>query len=537
MSHEDSLPKSIELYQKALTQSESINYIKGIAKSSNRLGFSYTGQSKLAEATGLFYKGLKNAELIKDTSTSSSSYFGLGLVMYNMNNWEEAIAYFTKSLLLDKSIARKSTTEYLLALCLTELDQINKAKIHFLESKKYAELTENTGRLIEIRLALNNLKGNQKKDHSILTEYDSIHQYFMNSGEKVGEAYTLMGKANYFISISNYEQAQVHANQALNKVNDLDIIYPLQSILTTVTKAEYLNGNYQAAYDHNIEFQKIRDSIQGINAAAKVTLMHADYEFDKSRKILDDKIKSQNKQRIIWIVVAAVLALVVFSIFYLLKRVSKERKKSDALLLNILPAETALELKKNGKASAKAHKNVTIVFADIKGFTKIASGLSADVVVEMLDIYFGEFDQIMENYNLEKIKTIGDAYMFVNGLDGDSKSLVNAIDASRAMLEKSKALTNAMQEKYNTFFTFRFGLHIGEVVSGVVGSKKYAFDIWGDAVNIAARMEENSEPGRLNLSEVAYLNVREKYEFEARGKIEAKNRGRINMFYLIGPKL
>ena len=502
----------------------------------NRLGYSYIGQSKLTEATGHFYKGLKSAELINDTSKMSSSLFGLGLVMYSMNNWEEGITYFTKALNYTKDNRHKSNIEYLLALCYIELKEVNNGKIHFLESKKFAEQNQNQSRLMEIRLALNNIKGSKEQDKAILTEYKKIYRYFINNKVWVGVSYALKGMAEYSIAIGEYDIAQTYANEALVEAKKINVIYPLQSILTTVTKAEYLNKNYEAAYRHNIEFQEIRDSVLGINAAAKVALMTADYAFDKSKKVFEDKIEAQNKQRIIWIIVATLLTLVVFSIFYLLKRVSKERKKSDKLLLNILPAQTALELKKYGKASAKSHKEVTIVFADIKGFTRIAAGLSADVIVEMLDIYFGIFDQITEDYNLEKIKTIGDAYMFVGGLDGSPNSLNNAIDASLEMIRKTESMLDEMNDKYKTSFTFRFGLHIGEVVSGVVGSKKYAFDIWGDAVNIAARMEENSEPGRLNVTEETYNKVQEKYSFEARGAIEAKNRGKIKMFYLHGPK-
>ena len=533
---EDSLQYAIDIYTLSLNKSNDLQYINGIVTSCNNLGYAYTNQSKLAKASGYFYSALKNAELIQDTTQISSSLFGLGLVMYNMNNWDDAILYFTKALahiqVKKKHALQTSKTQYLLGLCYFELDQREMARKYFLESKKNAVLIEDDQSAHEIRLALNNLVNDVHEREKVLLEYNELYKFFVEKGERVGIAYTLNGMARHYILKEDYSDAVYYSNKSLIEAKKLNIIYPLQSILKTVTQAEFLNENYKLAYFHNMELQQIRDSIQGINAASKVTLMQADYEFDKSKKSFNDKIAAQKKQRRIWTIVAAVMTLIVLSIFYLLKKVSKEQKKSEKLLLNILPLETAKELKKYGKAKAKTHKEVAIVFADIKGFTQISSQLSADVIVEMLDIYFSEFDNIIEEFNLEKIKTIGDAYMFAGGLDNDPRCTVNAVNASLAMLKKIETIGDRMKQKYGINLTFRFGMHIGEVVSGVVGEKKYAFDIWGDAVNVAARMEENSEPGKLNITEQTYLKVEDLYHFEPRGEIEAKNRGKIKMYYL-----
>lgn len=534
-SYEDSLQKAIDIYEEALEKSHKIQYTKGVLISSNNLGYAYTGQSNLAKATGHFYIGLKNAEILEDSVEMSSSLFGLGLVMYNMNNWDDAIHYFSKVLTFVQSRennSKVSGTKYLLGLCYTETNQTSLAELCFLESLEIAKTGKDHQRCVEIRLALNNLKNNEVSNAEVLLEYENLYESFKENNTTVGIAYALNGMAKYHLNQKKYDEAVVYANKSLEEAKKLSVIYPLQSILKTVTKAEFLNNNYQSAFLHNLELQKVNDSIQGIKASAQVTLMRADYDFDKSRNEYKAEISQQNKQRMVLTAVVLFLALIVLSIFYLLRKVSKERKKSEKLLLNILPLKTAQELKLYGKAKAKTHQEVAIVFADIKGFTRISSELSADVVVEMLDVYFSAFDHIVEEFKLEKIKTIGDAYMFAGGLDDPQGCVENAVNASLKMLQTVEKIEADMMQKFGTCFSFRFGMHVGEVVSGVVGEKKYAFDIWGDAVNIAARMEENSETGKLNVTEKTYSIVKDLYQFEARGAIEAKNRGKIFMYFL-----
>ena len=211
----------------------------------------------------------------------------------------------------------------------------------------------------------------------------------------------------------------------------------------------------------------------------------------------------------------------------------EEKKKSDALLLNILPAEIADELKKFGKSYARKHEQVTILFADIKGFSSIAENLSADELVTQLDECFRAFDNIVEKHGLEKIKTIGDAYVCACGLpkpvpDNASKTLMAALD----MLDfiKGFGLTKKIQNL--PAFEFRVGIHTGPVITGVVGLKKFTYDIWGDAVNMAARMEQHGEAGKINISGFTYQLVKDKFTCIHRGKIEAKNKGEVDMYFV-----
>ncbi len=210
-----------------------------------------------------------------------------------------------------------------------------------------------------------------------------------------------------------------------------------------------------------------------------------------------------------------------------------EQKRSEKLLLNIFPKDIAEELKNTGKSDARLHENVTVLFADIKNFTIVSEGLSPQVLVQLLDSYFQRIDRIIKKHGLEKIKTIGDAYLAASGVPYTNKATVeNVIDAA-IEIQKSTATYKAEQKaKGEPFFDFRIGINTGTVVAGVVGEQKYAYDIWGDAVNIAARIEENSEPGRINVSQSTFELIKDIFICEARGKIPAKNKGEIEMFWV-----
>ena len=214
---------------------------------------------------------------------------------------------------------------------------------------------------------------------------------------------------------------------------------------------------------------------------------------------------------------------------------TNEKKKSDDLLLNILPRETATELKNFGKTSARRYNSVTILFSDIKSFSAIAETLSPEDLVSELDFIFKKFDEVSLKYNLEKIKTIGDAYMAVGGLPENNKATPkDVVEASIEMLEFIKDLIEIRKQQVRQFFEIRIGIHTGPVIAGVVGDIKFQYDIWGDTVNLAARMEQNSEPGKVNISHATYNLVKDSFNCIYRGKIRAKNMGDVDMYFVEG---
>lgn len=214
-----------------------------------------------------------------------------------------------------------------------------------------------------------------------------------------------------------------------------------------------------------------------------------------------------------------------------------EKQKADELLLNILPAKIAEILKRGEDIEPRHYDSVTIMFADFAGFTRLAEASEPRTLVNDLNQYFSAFDEIIETHNLEKLKTIGDAYMCAGGLPEENRS--HPVDACRAALDIQAfmARVNAQREKMRLApWGLRIGIHTGPVMAGVVGKKKFTYDIWGDAVNIAARMESSGEAGRIALSESTYHRVKDQFACSHRGPVEAKNKGVLETYFLDGAK-
>jgi class 3 adenylate cyclase len=208
----------------------------------------------------------------------------------------------------------------------------------------------------------------------------------------------------------------------------------------------------------------------------------------------------------------------------------KEQTKADNLLLNILPPEIATRLKDGEETIADHFENVTVIFTDIVGFTNLASLISATTIVKLLNLLFSRFDALLDHYNVEKIKTIGDSYMLAAGIPKPSKD--HALQAA--------SFTFAMQNELRQFvastgypISMRVGMHCGSVVAGIIGTKKFVYDLWGDTVNIASRMESHGEPGRIHCSESVYEELRDIYKFEERGTIDVKGKGKMKTYFLV----
>lgn len=207
----------------------------------------------------------------------------------------------------------------------------------------------------------------------------------------------------------------------------------------------------------------------------------------------------------------------------------REKHKSEELLRNILPADTAEELKTFGFAKARRYEQVTVMFSDFKGFSQIAAKLEPEELVAEIDFCFAQFDRIMETHGLEKIKTIGDAYLCVGGLgQGGADAAVQVVEAALDI----QAFMQGLQQAKKPFFQARIGIHTGPVVAGIVGIKKFAYDIWGDTVNIANRMETHGEVGMVNISQATYQLVSQQFECIRRGQIPVRGQGEMEMYFV-----
>jgi class 3 adenylate cyclase len=215
----------------------------------------------------------------------------------------------------------------------------------------------------------------------------------------------------------------------------------------------------------------------------------------------------------------------------------EEKKKTDELLHNILPHETAVELIESGQAKTRHYESVSVLFSDFKGFTQLSEKLEPNALVNQLDEYFKLFDSNTVKFGIEKIKTIGDAYMCAAGLpNASSNHAQDLVGFAFTMLESVEQLNSRNAEKGLPNWQLRIGIHSGPVIAGVVGDKKFAYDIWGDTVNIASRMESSGSVGQINISEATHVLISDQYECEARGKIKAKNKGSMDMFFVLNSK-
>jgi adenylate cyclase len=212
---------------------------------------------------------------------------------------------------------------------------------------------------------------------------------------------------------------------------------------------------------------------------------------------------------------------------------TREKEKTDELLANLLPKDTVDELKNTGKASSQKFDMATVLFSDIQGFTKIAEQMNPDKLIDELDNVFFHFDSVVEKYNIEKIKTIGDAYMCAGGIP--YKNRTNPVEVVLAALEMQEYMRQLKQKDVN-IWDLRIGVHTGAVIAGVVGHKRMSYDIWGDTVNTASRMESSGQPGKVNISGHTYEMVKDFFICEYRGKMPVKYKGDIDMYFVKGIK-
>jgi class 3 adenylate cyclase len=322
-------------------------------------------------------------------------------------------------------------------------------------------------------------------------------------------------------------------------------------IFYNLSELDSAQGNYQQSLMHYKMYITARDSLYNEENTKKIVQSEMQYAFDKKESLekkeqeKKDAVakKELQKQKLVrngFVGGFAVVLLFAGVFFTQRNKIKKGKKRSDELLLNILPEEVANELKEKGSADAKQFDDVTVMFTDFKNFTQISEKLSPAELVAEIHTCFKAFDNIIGKHNIEKIKTIGDSYMCAGGLP--VANTTNATDVVNAAMQIQKFMQEHLQQRKNEgkeVFEIRIGINTGPVVAGIVGVKKFAYDIWGDTVNIASRMESSGEAGKVNISGSTYELVKDlpagkagKFTFTHRGKIQAKNKGEIDMYFV-----
>jgi class 3 adenylate cyclase len=354
-------------------------------------------------------------------------------------------------------------------------------------------------------------------------------------------AITYEGKGDIKAAISAFNEAQQISKE-------IGASYELKDAYQGLAENYSEVNDYRNAYTYRTLFSNIKDTLYNAEMDKRLEAQTLSYEIEKKQgqivllekdqELKDLQLQRQKAIRNATLLTGALLLLLIGGLFnryrYVRKTskiIAEEKERSEKLLLNILPYETAEELKAKGSATPKHYDIVSVLFTDFKGFTKIAEKLTPQELVEELNQCFIAFDKIIDKYGLEKIKTIGDAYMCAGGIPALNQN--NPIDIVKAGLEIREFMDNLRKEREaqgKDYWELRIGIHTGPVVAGVVGKNKFAYDIWGDAVNTASRMESSGIPGQVNISGDTYEYIREHFHCNHRGKIDAKNKGQIDMY-------
>ncbi len=529
--HED-FPNALKNQYAALKIREEIHDEEGIAWSYNNIGTIYRIQGDYASALKNYFESLRLLEKFGDKKMIALAHNSIGNAYTLQGKHTEALKSYISSLKLNEAAGDKKDiiAAYFNigdAFCdLFEKDTLTK--------EVSVDLTGNGVRTIPRQGWLDTALSIQLKAHA-MNEVLGNKYYSIFSLSGMGRTNFL--RKNYRESISLYTKAYAIAEE-------------MEALELQKEIAKYLTDNYNRLKDSRNEmswFMKYtahKDSLFNKIKSDDLTRTRLNYEFEKKEgeaKAMQDKkdavakveLDRQKKMRNILLGGFAIVLIFASIFLYQRNNIRKEKAKSEDLLLNILPSEIASELKQTGASRTKSFNEVTVMFADFVDFTKISEQISPDSLVNEIHTCFSAFDTILQKHRVEKIKTIGDAYLCAGGLPvTDPDHAVHVVNASLEIREYIQQRKKMRESKNEIPFQLRIGIHSGPVVAGIVGIKKYAYDIWGDTVNIAARMEQNSLPGKINISSKTYELVKEKFNCTYRGKIEAKNKGEIDMYFL-----
>ncbi|MCW3111733.1 MAG: hypothetical protein JWR18_129 [Segetibacter sp.] len=549
--------QSAELAHQALQLATHALYNKGRGNALLNIGFQEMNYGNYDKAFNTFNHALDVFRKIDNPRGISNAYYNLGLVYLRLGDYDNSMEVFQESIKIRKALndedgiaSCKSHTAFIYSqfgLDDTALDEYNES-ITILRSNnnkaalaatlvglgvlkmklnKLAEAKEHLTESMNIRKNLNEINGwlgsiNYLSDvylkegntseallllKQALNTAVNQHQLFAAG---VCRIYTNVAKA--YTQQKDYDNGILHLEKALDLAIETKQQYQLHEIYFELAKLYKSLNMFDRALDYYEKFHESKQALINLNAAAKLKNLEMLNKVEMREKEIEihrlKNIELKDRNRII----------------------REERKKSDELLMNILPWRTAKELKKNGTAKARRYKLVTVLFSDFVNFTKTAEKLSPEKVVSCIDRYFRAFDEIIIKHNIEKIKTIGDAYMAAGGVPKATTS--NPIDVVNAGLE----MAEYVNKQNDPLFKIRMGIHSGPVVAGIVGIKKFAYDIWGDTVNIASRMESSGEADKVNISGFTYDLIKEQFNCLYRGKIIAKNKGMVDMYFVEGRK-
>jgi adenylate cyclase len=482
----------------------------------------------------------------------------LSLVYYDQYDYEEAFNHARLSISLEKAKGipkRLHSSLNNLAIIFEHTGPIDSAIYYHKMALKYAHESNSP---YSVGLSLSNLGNNYALKGDLDLAETTLHEALRirdSLGYSRGLAYTHNRLASLYLQKNQYSVSQTHAEKSLEHAKQAFEVKVIRMAYERLMEIAEKTGNTLAELDYLKKVTQLKDSVLNESNTKGITQLMLNYEFEKQQMLdsirneqqnrqksllFEEQLKVERGQRIIFMVSGVLFLVLAISWWRRYKFVKKaslllerEKARSDRLLLNILPPNVADELKEKGKSDAKDFNQVTVIFTDFADFTKKAQHLNAKELVHELNICFKAFDLIIENNGLEKIKTIGDAYLAAGGLNNNS----GVKDVIQAAIQIKNFITHRNFDPFissKVKFDMRIGINTGHLVAGIVGIRKFQYDIWGDTVNTAQRMEAACGLNKINISENTYTLIKNDSDlcFESRGPIPVKGKGLLNMWYV-----
>jgi adenylate cyclase len=546
--------KAMDHYQRSLTIGEEIGDKKGIAFSLISIGDIYQDQGDHARALDHHKRSLKIRQEIGDEMGIATALISIGKIYQGQGDHSKALDHYKRSLKIYEEFGDEQGRAYALGNIGTihqDQGDTTKALDHYQRSLKIREEIGNKRGISLVLIDIGRIHQEQGDHPKAMEHYLRSLRIREEFGDQRGAAssYTLLGELKN--KEKNHAQALAYCKTSLTLAEEMEFIVEQKEAcqcLYTTYKAlgrdrealvyleklgeldKQLNKEETAKKIQQMEFQQVmlQDSIA---KAEETRLLQEAHQ---------EEVRAKNRTRNMFAGGGAFFVLLAGG-FYTRARYMRrsravlqvEKDRSENLLLNILPAEIAEELKQKGRSEARDYELVSILFTDFKDFTEHSATMSAATLVNEINHCFEAFDGIMAKYGIEKIKTIGDAYMAAGGVPVPTEDSVK--NTVLAALEMQKFIRERKVQKDTLgepAFEMRVGIHTGPVVAGIVGVKKFQYDIWGDTVNTASRMESSGVVGQVNISESTYRLLQDdpQFEFTPRGKVEAKGKGELEMF-------
>ena len=552
-------PFAFEHYDKALKAFEDLGNKERKAKTLNDIGYLYVETGDYKQAMDYYMQSLKLNEELGIEESISLTLCNIGFINFRFQDYETAMDYYQRSLAIDEKIDNKrgiARTSNYIAFVLAEQKKFDEAKAYI---NKALEMFKEIGRKRSVAASLDQL-GAISRDEGKYREALKFHRQGLAINTEIdskdGRMYSLNYIARVYDLTKQYSKAIQYNEQAYRLAMDVGIMDAVKNIayqLYIHYKEVRRNGKALDMYEQYIA---IRDSLEGVSIQKDIIKQEYQYEYDK--RALADSLKHAKEQVVVevqlekeeqksnFLFLGMGLAVLFGGFIYNRFMVTSQRKKiiesqkfeledqksqSEKLLLNILPKKAADELIEKGDVSARFYPMATVIHTDFIGFSEISGKLEPHKLVEELHRCFSAFDEIIEKYGIEKIKTIGDAYLAVSGIPVSSKS--HAEDALLAALEIKSFMTQHHQKEGVSLFEIRIGIHSGPLVAGVVGKNKFQYDVWGDTVIVSNIMESKGHSGEVNISEDTYQLLKNdpRFTFKERGEQELKFRGKMKMYF------